>query len=263
VKNHRNLLFEGNPKYALILSLIMYMVVVLSLVGYSAEIGLGIFAGDLLLLVTSVLFAQEIRKIIKEGDGQDLLRSESPSDWLKSSTLIFLFSALSSLVYALVSPENLGIGNNPTIEYLLYLSVGSLVIGLFYTVRIIWFTIDPSSRGNILLGKGILRTAYTGFRVIVLVCIGLFQIVNGIMLYLYLYLDIHYTLERHYPINLFGIVYVPALVLSFGAMFPIGDIIAFHFKDQIHFRDGVILLCYFLPWIVLIGYTLLLTAGIL
>jgi hypothetical protein len=248
---------EGNPKYALIVTMVMYMVVVLSLAGFS-EINLYIFAGDILLLVTAVLFAQEIHKLIKNGDGKELLISESPLNWLKFSTMTFLFSALSGLTYVIVDPENLGLGNNPIIEYLLFFSVGFFLLGLFYTVRIIWFTIDPSSRANILVGKTIRITADVGFRVVILVSVALFQVFNGIMLYLFL----SYIFVLHLPLNPFVIMYLPTLVLGFIAMLPLSHIIIFHINEKARFRDIVVYLCFFSPWIVLIGYSLLLTAGI-
>jgi hypothetical protein len=253
----RHLLQEGNPKYALIVSMIMYMVVILSLVSFS-EINLYIFAGDLLLLVTAVLFAQEIRKVIRNGDSKELLRSESPLNWLKFSTITFVFSVLSSLAYGIANPENLGLGNNPIMGYLLLFSVGFFLLGLFYTVRIIWFTIDPSSRTNILVGKAIRTTTDIGFRLVILASITVFQVFNGIMLYLFL----RAVFVLHLPLNPFAVMYIPTLILSFIAMLPLSNIIIFHIKEQIRFRGGVVFFCFFSPWIILIGYSLLLTAGI-
>ena len=227
------------------------------MVGFS-EINLYVFAGDILLLVTAVLFAQEIRKVIKNRNSKELLRFESPFNWLKFSTLTFVFSLLSSLTYGIANPENLGIGNNPIFEYLLLFSIGFFLLGLFYTVRIIWFIIDPSSRANILVGKAVTTTADIGIRVIILASIALFQVFNGIMLYLFL----RYVFVLHLPLNPFAIMYLPTLVLSFIAMIPFSHIIIFHIKEQIRFRGGIGFFCFFSPWIVLIGYSLLLTAGI-
>jgi hypothetical protein len=72
----------------------MLMVVIYSVVGFS-EINLYIFAGDIVLLVTAVLFAQELKKVIrttKSKDSKELLRSESPLNWLKFSTETFVLS---------------------------------------------------------------------------------------------------------------------------------------------------------------------------
>lgn len=225
--------------------------------GFS-EVNLYVFAGDLLLLVTAVLFAQEIRKVIRNRDSRELLRSESPFNWLKFSTITFVFSLLSSLAYGITNPENLGIGTNPIMGYLLFFSIGFFLLGLFYTVRIIWFIIDPSSRANILIGKAIQTTADIGIRVIILVSIAFFQVFNGIMLYAVL----HGVFVVHLPLTPFVIMYLPTLALSFIAMLPLSHIIIFHMEEQIRFRDAVVFFCFFSPWIILVGYSLLLTAGI-
>jgi len=236
------------------------MVVIYSVVGFS-EINLYIFAGDIGLLVTAVLFAQEIRKVIrttKNKNSKELLRFESPLTWLKFSTETFVFSLLSSLAYGIANPENLGVGNNPIIGYLLFFSIGFFLLGLFFTVRIIWFIIDPSSRVNILVGKAIITTADIGFRFVVIVFITFLQVFNGIMLYLVL----RYALVLHLQLNPFPIAYLSTLVLSFIVMIPLSHAVIFRLMKQIRFRDWITIFCFFSPWIVLIVYGLLLRVGV-
>jgi hypothetical protein len=235
----------------------MLMVVIYSVAGFS-EISLWIFAGDIGLLVTAVLFAQEIRKVIKNRNSKELLRFESPLNWLKFSTQTFVLSLLSSLAYGIANPENLGVGSNPIIGYLFFFSIGFFLLGLFYTVRIIWFIIDPSSRTNILVGKAIKTTVDVGFKAVIIVFIGFLQGFNGSMLYLFhLYPSVLYS-----PLNPFAITYLSTLVLSFVVMVPLLRRVVFHLKEQIRFRDWVTIFCFCSPWIVLIGYSLLLMAGI-
>jgi len=152
----------------------------------------------------------------------------------------------------------LGVGNNPIIGYLLFFSIGFFLLGLFFTVRIIWFIIDPSSRVNILVGKAIITTADIGFRFVVIVFITFLQVFNGIMLYLVL----RYALVLHLQLNPFPIAYLSTLVLSFIVMIPLSHAVIFRLMKQIRFRDWITIFCFFSPWIVLIVYGLLLRVGV-
>ncbi|MGD0977667.1 MAG: hypothetical protein ABR962_00845 [Candidatus Bathyarchaeia archaeon] len=245
-------------KYTLIPIVAMLMAVIYLVVGLS-EVNIGIFAGDIGLLVTAVLFAQEIRKAMKNRASKELLRHESPIDWLKASTKYFVFSLLSSLAYGFVNVQNVGVENNPVIEYLLIFSVGFFLFGLLYTVRIIWFIIDPASKANILAGRVLKTTRAIGIRLVYVSFILFLQVFNGIMLYLILSL----IFVTHTALTTFAIVYLPTLILSFIAAIPYLHLIIFRLNEKARIRDWIATFCFYIPWIVLVTYSLLLRAGII
>jgi hypothetical protein len=244
-------------KYTLIPIVVMLMAVTYLVVGLS-DVNIGILAGDIALFAMAVIFAQEIRKAMKTKASKELLKSESPLDWLKLSIEFFVFSLLSSLVYGIVNVQDVGIESNPLIEYSFVFCITFFLLGLLCTVRITWFIIDPSSKANILAGKILKTTVDIGFRAIIGTFIVFFQIFNGIMLYLVLGL-IFVLHTAPTPIEL---VYLPTLVLSFVAVIPLLYEVIFRFSKKTRSRYWVSMLFFFSPWILLITNGLLLHAGI-
>jgi hypothetical protein len=245
-------------KYKLIPIVVMLMAVIYLVVSLS-EINWGIFGADIALFGMAVLFIPEIRKLIRRKDSRELLRHESPINWLKISTISFLYSILSSVAYGLVNVTNVGFEYNPPIiEYLLIFCVAFFLFGLLYTVRVIWFIIDPASKANITAGKVIEKTITIGVKIILISFISVLQIFNGIMLYLIL--DAIFVI--HGMLTWFAIAYLPTLILSFIATIPNLHGILFRLKQETRIRDWIVIFCFYSPWIVLIISTFLLKVGI-
>ena len=232
---------------------------VIYLVAGLTEVNIGIFAGDIGLLVTAVLFAQEIKKVMKGKDSKELLSHESPITWLKASTEYFVFSLLSSLVYAFVNVENVGLENNLLIEYLLIFCVLFFLAGLLYTVRIIWFIIDPASKANILAGKVLTTTKSVGIRIILLTFVAFLQIINTLLLLTIL----RFIFVTHTVLPIIEIIYLPTSAMSLIATIPLSDLLLSHLGEKIRRRDLIVYFCFFLPWFILIINNLLQRFGIL
>jgi hypothetical protein len=217
-----------------------------------------IFAADVGLFVMAIFIAPEIKKAMRNKASKELLSLESPLNWLKSSTLFFVLSTLSSLGYGIIDVSNIGVESNQTVGYLIgdlfIFSVVLFILGLLFTFRIIWFIIDPASKSNILAGKLLKTVIFVGVRGIFAICIIFFQLINGLMLGLILNL----IFVSHEAVNPFVFVYLPTLVLSFIAVIPFLYRTVFHFDEKNRIRDWAIVFCYFSPWIVVIPYNLLL-----
>lgn len=247
-----------NNKYVLIVIDIIFLMVIWSLVGFS-EINFGVFAGDIALLVTVVIFIQEIKKVKRNKNSKEILQHESPTDWVKACTKFSVSSLLSSLVYAIVNGQTLTLGDQPIFNYLFYFGIVFFLMGILYTVRIIWFIIDPSSPANILAGKILNKISRYGFRAVFLAFIASLQALNGIMLYYILF----GILVLHTSLNILIIIYLPTLILSFIAMVPQVHTLLFHFEEKMRLRDSVTIVCFYSPWIVLASISLLIKIGII
>jgi len=235
----------------------MLMAMIYLVVGLS-DFNLAILAGDIGFIVTAVFFVPEIKKVMRTRESKELLRLESPLNWLKSMTTFFVLSLLSSFVYGFANVPNVGVEFNLIIQYLFIFCVIFFLFGLLYTVRIIWFIIDPASKTNILAGKVMKTIVASGTKIILVSFISFFQIINGLMLYLILNL----FFVAHVAITPFHIVYLFTLVLSFIALIPCLHLIIFRLNKENRIRDWIVLFCLFSPWIALITYNLLLEAGI-
>ncbi len=244
-------------KYILIPIAAMLMTVICLVAGLS-EVNFGIFAGDIVLLVTAVLFAQEIKKAVKVKASKELLSHESPIDWLKASTKYFVFSLLSSVVYMFVDVQNIGLENNLLIGYLLIFCVIFFLAGLLYTVRIIWFIIDPASKANILAGKVLITTKSVGIRIILLSFVLFLQAINVLLLVMIL----GFIFVNHTALAPIAMIYLPTSVMSLIATIPLSYLIVFRVEENLRVRDWIIDFCFFLPWILLISYNLLLRLGL-
>ncbi len=245
-----------NDKYILFPLMTLFLLVIIALVLGFSEINFGIFAGDIGLLVSAVVFAQEIRKLTNNSKKKGiihLLRFESPLNWLKISTVTFVFSLISSLVYGLANPENLGVGSSQITWYLLVFSIAFFLFGLFYTCRIIWFIIDPFSTTNILVGKGIKTALSFGFRAVMLLFIGVIQFLTGT----FLYQIINFVFVFHGSLSLIAKIYLPFAVLSFIAIIPVIHLVIFRLEKETRKRDDFAMICILLPWIILMGVTIL------
>jgi hypothetical protein len=126
--------------------------VIFSVVGFS-ELNLVILAGNIASFLAIPLFAQEVKKVMKNKNSKELLSHESPIDWVKDCIKFVAFSLLSSLVYGVVSVQNL-IPNQPqNLDFLFYFGIVFFLLELLYLVRVVWFIVDPSSTANIFAGK--------------------------------------------------------------------------------------------------------------
>jgi hypothetical protein len=229
------------------------------LVAGLSDVSLYIFGGDLALLVTAVVFAEQLRKVMKRKESETLLHLESPMEWLKAYTKCFAFSLLSSLGYGIANIQTSGIESNPLIQYLFIFSVFFFLLGFLHTIRILWFIIDPSSNANIVAGKVMKKVPEIVVKGSIVLAIVFFQFINGITLYSYS-INIYVIQWTQFPILY---LYLPTLILSFLTVIPFLYETIFHSEGNPRFRYWVFTLCTFSPWFVNIAYTLLLRIGLL
>ena len=138
----------ANSKYAQLASIIM-LVVIAALVG-TLEFSLVILAGDIAMIAVVIPLEQRTRTIMRKRESKELLLSESPLDWLKYSMTLFLISLVTSIGYAVFQSSDVVVSIPPINDMLLAFSIGFFLFGLFYIIRIGYFLIDPSSKGNTL-----------------------------------------------------------------------------------------------------------------
>jgi hypothetical protein len=232
----------------------MLIAVVYLVVGL-AEFDFVIFAGDIGFIAVVVALAQETRKIMKHKESKELLRNESPINWLKFSIEFFVFSLLSSLVYGFTAVETLSNQYAILIDYAVVITVMFFLGGLIWTVRIIWFNIDPASKGNIRAGKLMKTTAFVIVRAIFAFGILFLESINGLVFY-FLFPLIYTSLTL--PL----VVYLSALGASFVATVPMTYMFMFRLNEKLRVRDYVASFFYFSPWIVLMAISLLIRMGI-
>jgi hypothetical protein len=218
-----------------------------------------ILGGNLVLLITTIVFIQEIKKVEKTKDGKAFLQHESPKEWVKACTKFSVVSLLCSLIYAIVAGQNLVLEQQPLFDYLFYFGILLFLFGVLFTVRIIWFVVDPSSPANIFAGKILAKISKYGLRVTLLALVVSLQIIDGVMLPYPLF-D---ALVRHTVLNLFGIVYLSTLILSFIGFFPLMYELLFHYEEKIRLRGIVSIIFVFSPWFVLVMTNVLIRLGII
>jgi hypothetical protein len=260
VKN-RHLAEKISDKYRIFLIMIIFAVATYLMISFSG-INSVILAGDLLFLASIILLVPEVNKTMKKKkEAQELLLHERPPNWLKSMILLFILSFLSGLCYAVIDIANIGIESNSVVGSL----IGDLFIfcaffflfGLLFWGRTTLFVIDPSSKGNVLIGKVLKTGSYISIRIALGAIVVFLQVINGLMLKLFLAL-----IFTPSAVNLFEFVYLPALVLSFIGVIPYLYRIIFRFNEKNRVQDWIFTFCYYSPWFVLLIYSLLMRAGI-
>ena len=246
-----------NSKYLPFALMIVIVVVTLIVTGF-ADLVSWIFAGNIAMLCVVVLLEERTRKAMKSKDAQEIVKFESPIAWLKFCLLFSTLSLLTSIGYTVIT--DLGVQTDMPIfgnNYLLFFTVGFFCFAILLFLRASLFIIDPSSKFNISAGKIIYKVVDAGFRITVLVSLLLFQIFNGLMLWL-----IIEGLLAHVFATPILVIYALTIIMSFIAIIPIFYNIILHPKKHINRLGVVTLFIFYSPWFVLIGIGLLLQLGL-
>lgn len=211
---------------------------------------------DSAILIAAISAEQRTTQIANRRKKPEILKHESPINWLKGAFLFSIISLLSGFSLAFFATSNYGITlPENMMNFLTILTIGEFLCSLLLMCRVAWFIFEPTSITNVKTGYYLNHGLRVIVRLLLIAFITMSQIVNVLLFYLTsLSLTVNFTF--------FAAIYSAAVVISFIAMFPFLWAVLFRLKEKGTRKDYLVIICFTLPYTVLSIFGVLLAFGL-